>query len=53
MTVIIISYICRDFVTLEGKNQFTPKGVEQIKEAVSKRNSVGDMTKLELLISKR
>ena len=32
-------------------NQFTPKGVEQIEEAVSKRNSVGDMTELKLLIA--
>ena len=31
-------------------NQFTPEGVEQIKEAVRDRNSVGDMTKLELKI---
>ena len=31
-------------------NQFTPEGLEQIKEAVRDRNSVGDMTELKLLI---
>ena len=31
-------------------NKFTLEGEEQIKEAVSKRNSVGDMTELELSI---
>ena len=35
---------------LVGKNQFTPRGVEQIKEAVRNRNSVGDKTELKLLI---
>ena len=44
-------HVCRNTVLPEGRNQFTPKGLEQIKEAVSKRNSVGDMTKLELSIS--
>ena len=34
------------------RNRFTREGVEQIKKAVRERNSVGDMTKLELLIGK-
>ena len=36
----------------EGKNQFTREGVEQIEEAVRERNSVGDMTELELLVDR-
>ena len=32
--------------------QFTREGVEQLEEAVRERNSVGDMTKLELGIEK-
>ena len=43
-------HVRRNTVDPEGRNQFTPKGVQQVKEAVSKRNSVGDMTKLKLLI---
>ena len=36
-------------VGLVGKKQFTSEGVEQLKKAVSKRNS-GDMTELDLKI---
>ena len=44
-------HVCRNAVADEQRNQFTPKGVQQIKEAVRNRNSVGDMTGLKLLIS--
>ena len=36
----------------EFKNQFTREGVEQIEEAVRERKSVGDMTKLKLLVDR-
>ena len=44
-------HVCRHIPIAIERNYFTREGVEQIKEAVSKRNSVGDMTELKLSIS--
>ena len=45
MSVIINVHVCSDNLA-----EITREGVEQLEEAVKERNSVGDMTKLELLI---